>query len=638
MKKLFFLLLITLGALVFAQSASSRGGFLRKPEFQTYGTVALFVDTLGSNSNDCLSVATPCATLTGALTKLPQSTSPNMTNVFNNVTITIAGLTDGGVATYTETPVITGNWGANLTITGPALVNVVPTTGAATGTITTSAHSTTVPSVFTDSAATWTASDFRGRFFCITNGAVSGQCRAIASNTSTTITVAAAFSADPGTATYAIQTPGASISTSVASTPAFTFAVKSDNTGRSHAISNLDFSATSGTACKLAAENASLALTYTRCLTSSTGAAGTFSAGLLSLGPSNSSTVFMSTSSGTGLEVGSNSVTFSAASSGPPSARIALFANRSFFYSSGSIALRFNTYSKLQAANWTAQSNAGGSVPAVDVLAEVEGISGSTGGLQVIRCETAGAGYGLQVSSPTSGASRNPISSGIGLFSLYVDQCSFAALIDGFPNSTWVQTALTCLRSTRCLQVQSGAQLELGTTITSDAGTDIYLDSSSYSFSTLTSSSNLSISNANGSRVYQISNNLPATYIGNSLDLVGSLDAGSVYLNGKLAFSSTAPTISSGFGTSPSITGGSAVAFRVNVGTGGAASTGVVALPTAINGWNCSVADVTTPDSNSTVQTASTTTTASFKNYARTTGLAAAWTASDILAISCIAF
>lgn len=111
-----------------------------------------------------------------------------------------------------------------------------------------------------------------------------------------------------------------------------------------------------------------------------------------------------------------------------------------------------------------------------------------------------------------------------------------------------------------------------------------------------------------------------------------------VNLGANLALSATAPTISSGFGTSPSVTAGTAAAFRVNVGTGGTASTGVVALPTAATGWNCTAADVTTPDSFVTAQTASTTTTASFKNYARDTGAAIAWTASDILAISCIAF
>ena len=98
------------------------------------------------------------------------------------------------------------------------------------------------------------------------------------------------------------------------------------------------------------------------------------------------------------------------------------------------------------------------------------------------------------------------------------------------------------------------------------------------------------------------------------------------------------PSISSGFGTTPSVTAGYAAAFRVNVGTGGAATTGVVALPTAFAGWNCTAQDITTPASFVTAQTASTVSTASFANYSRTTGLSIAWTASDILAISCLPY
>lgn len=103
--------------------------------------------------------------------------------------------------------------------------------------------------------------------------------------------------------------------------------------------------------------------------------------------------------------------------------------------------------------------------------------------------------------------------------------------------------------------------------------------------------------------------------------------------------SSATPTISSGFGTSPSVTASNgSIAFRIDVGTGGLASTGVIGLPTASTGWNCYLADITTPASYITDQTASTTTTASVTNYSRTTGLETAWTASDILAVSCFGY
>lgn len=103
-----------------------------------------------------------------------------------------------------------------------------------------------------------------------------------------------------------------------------------------------------------------------------------------------------------------------------------------------------------------------------------------------------------------------------------------------------------------------------------------------------------------------------------------------------------APSISSGFGTSPSVSAGvTTAAFRVNVGTGGVATSGVIALnATATTGWNCFCEDITT---NSTTvfmckMTASTTTTATIGNFSAATGLAAAWTASDILAVSCFGY
>lgn len=101
---------------------------------------------------------------------------------------------------------------------------------------------------------------------------------------------------------------------------------------------------------------------------------------------------------------------------------------------------------------------------------------------------------------------------------------------------------------------------------------------------------------------------------------------------GRLLFSATAPTISSGFGTSPSIVANNgSYVFTINVGTGGIATTGVIGLPTSTTGWAVHVANITNPAASIVSQTATTTATASIANYSRTTGLAAAWAASDIL-------
>lgn len=109
--------------------------------------------------------------------------------------------------------------------------------------------------------------------------------------------------------------------------------------------------------------------------------------------------------------------------------------------------------------------------------------------------------------------------------------------------------------------------------------------------------------------------------------------------SGTLAISATAPTISSGFGTTPSVTANNGTAaFRINVGTGGTATNGVVGLPTAANGWNCFASDITTPATGHTIkQTATSTTSVTLTNY-NNAGTATAWTASDIIIVNCMAY
>jgi hypothetical protein len=105
----------------------------------------------------------------------------------------------------------------------------------------------------------------------------------------------------------------------------------------------------------------------------------------------------------------------------------------------------------------------------------------------------------------------------------------------------------------------------------------------------------------------------------------------------SLLESATAPTIASGFGTSPSVTVNNGTAnFRINVGTGGTASSGVIGLPTAVNGWDCDCEDRTT--FSTTVfkcrQTADTATSATVGSFSSSAG-STPWAASDILAVSC---
>jgi hypothetical protein len=109
-----------------------------------------------------------------------------------------------------------------------------------------------------------------------------------------------------------------------------------------------------------------------------------------------------------------------------------------------------------------------------------------------------------------------------------------------------------------------------------------------------------------------------------------------------------APTISSGFGgTSPCIGGtssgstctGSAngtAAFVINVGSGTMTSTGVLTMPAAANGWNCYATDISNPGANNTKESATAATTVTLTNY-NNSGVATAWSARDILAVSCSA-
>ena len=114
-------------------------------------------------------------------------------------------------------------------------------------------------------------------------------------------------------------------------------------------------------------------------------------------------------------------------------------------------------------------------------------------------------------------------------------------------------------------------------------------------------------------------------------------------LASKALINVTAPTIASGFGSSPSVPANNGTAaFTVNVGTGGTASAGVITMPAAATGWNCAVENRTGVAANRanqrTVQTATTTTSVTVQNQTISTGAALAWTASDVLALTCMGY
>jgi hypothetical protein len=145
----------------------------------------------------------------------------------------------------------------------------------------------------------------------------------------------------------------------------------------------------------------------------------------------------------------------------------------------------------------------------------------------------------------------------------------------------------------------------------------------------------------NGSMQLQPSSGSTGVEIGNATDKgYGTLNASAgLYVNGNALALSSAPTISTGFGTSPAITYSSGPqAFLLTIGTGGTSNTGNVGFPNANHGWSCSSNDVTTPASNNTVESGYGANYVSLSNYSRTTGALTAWPAGDTIAVSCFPF
>lgn len=105
-----------------------------------------------------------------------------------------------------------------------------------------------------------------------------------------------------------------------------------------------------------------------------------------------------------------------------------------------------------------------------------------------------------------------------------------------------------------------------------------------------------------------------------------TVDALGYNLAGVPAVVSTAPTVTSGFGSGTPgtiVTGSTAFAFRVTVGTNAGGTSGVIGLPTATNFWNCFMSDQTTP-LDITRQTSSSASSATFTTTV-------AWTTGDVL-------
>ena len=465
------------------------GGYLQ----QTSGTGAYFIDPTGSDANACTSSGSlACATLGGVFSKLPY-------RVAHAQTITVAAGTYSGAVTFS------GIIDANITITGPALANVTPTTGSATGSLTAAVNAT--PVFVTDGAATWTANDFRGRFLVMTSGAASGNVRPIVSNTSTTITLASPFSVAPSAAdTYAIQSPAAIFTDSTVGGDTFRIrALGQSITGNSSVtFTGVEFGATGagGTAVKAALEgNVILQMTNTRLYANNTSSGVGFSY-------TNGGTVGFTSSAvvSTGIAfrvVSAAGVLASASPGGRAQVSSVLF------YSSGSTsAISLESLgggmSWVPSVGWTALTN---STSSADAALKVLGIvaASNIAAVGVLQCLQNGP-VGLYVPSPTA-VSQSTFSARVGFGIIQVYGCNTGLYLqDG---QAWADmfVRFDCgLVSGTCIKVADGAHMHVPSTFNTDAGTDINIDGTSYTKANLTGASPTRLPttpNVQGSSVWQ---------------------------------------------------------------------------------------------------------------------------------------
>lgn len=212
-----FAIVLFVSTLALAQTQAGvvlRGDALKRREYQTYSgagsTGNYVVNTSGASTNSCLGQQ-GCAQLNDVVQRLPKNIRHNIIIDVDAGTYTdlffMSGFNsiqlDAGFPTATQAPSITINGSQNWT-------NVTPTTGSATGTVTSfTAETGTTATTVCDSAATWTVNDFKGAFLTPTSGALNTVTakRPIISNTATCVLLAGS----PGTYaignTFAIQTP-----------------------------------------------------------------------------------------------------------------------------------------------------------------------------------------------------------------------------------------------------------------------------------------------------------------------------------------------------------------------------------------------------------------------------------------------
>ena len=128
-----------------------------------------------------------------------------------------------------------------------------------------------------------------------------------------------------------------------------------------------------------------------------------------------------------------------------------------------------------------------------------------------------------------------------------------------------------------------------------------------------------------------IGNTTPAAITGTTVT------AARYNLGNVMVFSSTAPTLGTGWGTSPTITNiNGTAAFLINVGTGGTSTGGNITFPVTPNKWNCAITSYgTATTGTTTIEQAATTTIVALQNVSVTTNTTSPWAAGQQLMLIC---
>lgn len=132
-----------------------------------------------------------------------------------------------------------------------------------------------------------------------------------------------------------------------------------------------------------------------------------------------------------------------------------------------------------------------------------------------------------------------------------------------------------------------------------------------------------------------------AVYFKNNDNAAFGVGNGTLFSQGSatyILFANAAPTVSSGCGTSPTVTGVSTGGFAVTIGSSPGSTCALTMPVSAAHGWACSAQDVTSNSANTVGVSAQAAGSITLQSYSRTTGATANFTAADVVTVQCTGY